>query len=107
MVDIRATLGAARDQNIISDGQYVRLCELQKNRWFMERHLLNSLTDAQEIGIEKETTDALMTFFREFKVSVKANDARLAIARLRDLPEGPMPLLDRPKLALSSVYVAT
>jgi len=107
MVDIRATLGAARDQNIISDGQYVRLCELQKNRWFMERHLLNSLTDAQEIGIEKETTDALMTFFREFKVSVKANDARLAIARLRDLPEGPIPLLDRPKLALSSVYVAT
>ena len=107
MVDIRASLGAARDAGLIDALQLQELCARQKNRWFMERNLLMSVDDARDLGLSKESVSVLATFLRTNRVSVKANDARLAIARLRDLPAGPIPVEERPLLPYSRVYDAT
>ena len=107
MVDIRASLAAAQAHGLIDEGQFVELCAIQKTRWFMERNLLTSVEDARSIGLDDASVAALGTFLRTSRVSLKAEDARLAIARTRDLPDGPMPEADRPTLPYSRVYDAT
>ena len=107
MVDIRASLAAAQAHGLIDEGQFVELCAIQKTRWFMERNLLTSVEDARSIGLDDASVAALGTFLRTSRVSLKAEDARLAIARIRDLPDGPMPESDRPTLPYSRVYDAT
>jgi len=107
MVDIRASLAAAEDAGVIDHSEFVELCARQKARWFMERNLLTSVEDARQLGVADDRVKELGTFLRTSRVSLKAQDARLAIARLRDLPDGPMPEETRPTLPYSRVYDAT
>lgn len=107
MVDIRASLAAAGLAGVIDHAECERLCTRQKARWFMERNLLTSVDDARELGLPEERVAALSSFLRSSRVSLKAEDARLAIARLRDLPDAPMPEESRPTLPYSRVYDAT
>ena len=107
MVDIRASLAAAEDAGVIDHSEFVELCARQKARWFMERNLLTSVEDARQLGVTEDRVKELGAFLRTSRVSLKAQDARLAIARLRDLPDGPMPEETRPTLPYSRVYDAT
>lgn len=107
MVDIRASLAAAESAGIIDHREFEELCARQKARWFMERNLLTSVDDARDIGIADERVATIATFLRTSRVSLKADDARLALHRLRDLPDGPMPEDQRPPLIRSRVYLGT
>lgn len=108
LVDIRASLAAAQDAGILTTDEREALIAKQKARWFMERHLLDCVEDARQLqGLDEPRVHALDVFLRTSRVSVKADDARLAIAALRDLPDEPMPVELRPTLPYSRVYDAT
>jgi len=108
MVDIRASLSAALDAGVLTVGEETTLVNTQKSRWFMERHLLDSIEDARQLMVmDPERIKILDIFLRTNRVSVKAQDARSAIAALRELPDGPMPVETRPELPYSRVYDAT
>jgi len=108
MVDIRASLGAALAAGVLTIDEETMLVNIQKSRWFMERHLLDSIEDArQSMVMDPERIKTLDSFLRTNRVSVKARDARSAIAALRDLPDGPMSVETRPELPYSRVYEAT
>lgn len=107
MVDIRASLAAAEAAGIIDTSEFTELCARQKARWFMERNLLTSVDDARDLGLDADRVAALATFLRTSRVSLKADDARLALQHLRELPDGPMPEDQRPPLIRSRVYLGT
>ncbi len=105
MVNIRASLAAAATAGVISKTEADALIDCQKSRWFMERRPLESVTDAvNQLGFDQPRSEALQSFLRDSWVDVKAADARLALAALQELPEGPMPEADRPELIPSGVY---
>jgi len=108
LVDIRASLQAALNEGLINVPEHRALVDAQKDRWFMERHLLESIRDAAALPtMTTERIDALDSFLRNNRVSVKAEDAREAVAALRELPAGPMPVGQRPELPFSLSYSAT
>jgi len=108
MVDIRASIAAAVAAELLSDDEGRQLCDRQKSRWFMERHLQESAKDARELAsMTPERIAVLDTFLRTQRVSVKEADARRALEALRALPAGPMPVNARTHLPYSRVYDAT
>ena len=108
MVDIRASLKAAHAAGLLSDPELQSLLSQQKNRWFMERHLLESVHDATQLpSMTEHRVGEFDAYLRTHRVSVKANDAREALQVLRDLPDDPMPMDERPELPFSLVYDAT
>lgn len=105
MVNIRATMAAAVDAGVLTPDESASLVGFQKERWFMERRPLESVVDSvTRLGFTPEQTAALDAFLRTSWVDVKAADARLALARLQELPAGPMPVEMRPELVPSGVY---
>lgn len=106
MVNIRATLLAAEQAGMLSPEEAALLADAQKRRHFPDRHLMAIPLDARELlDLDAERAQSLRRFLKEHAVNVKAEDAREAIAALRDLPQGPMPQPARPPL--SKVYDAT
>lgn len=106
MVNIRASLGAAELAGVLSSEEARVLALSQKRRHFPDRHLMAIVLDAGELlDFDAERTEQLRRFLKENAVNVKADDARLAIEALRDLPSGPMP--NPPRAPLSKVYDAT
>lgn len=106
MVNIRATLIAAEQAGILSPEEAALLADAQKRRHFPDRHLMAIPLDAADLlDLDSERAESLRRFLKEHAVNVKAEDAREAIAALRDLPQGPMPQPPRPPL--SKVYDAT
>lgn len=105
MVEVRATLAAATHAGILRRRDEATLVELQKRRWFPERSLAAAVADARDVlGLPAHRVAELRTFVREQRVDIKANDARLALRALCELPAGPMPEADRPVLVQSGVY---
>lgn len=108
MVDIRACLALAAADGVLTAQEAEMLCDQQKQRWFMERHLMNSCIDAANVlGFSEDRTAALETFSRENRISVKANDAAAVIRAVSALPDGPMPVESRPRRPYSPVFSAT
>lgn len=106
MVNIRASLAAARDAGVLTGDEAERLIELQKARWFMDRRRAASVEDAvSELGFGKERAERLRQFIQDEWVDVKSQDARLALETLRELPEGPMPEAERTPLPAAGVYM--
>ena len=106
MVNIRASLAAARDAGVLTGDEAERLIELQKARWFMDRRRAASVEDAvSELGFGKERAERLGQFVQDEWVDVKSQDARLALETLRELPEGPMPEAERTPLPAAGVYM--
>ena len=106
MVNIRASLAAAADASIISGEEAAGLVAFQKERWFMDRRRAALVEDAvARLGFDEERAERLRSFIEEEWVDVKSRDARLALERLRALPEGPIPEADRPQLPVSGVYM--
>lgn len=106
MVNIRATLRAAEQAGILSPEEVEILARAQKRRHFPDRHRMAIAFDAGELlDLDSEREAALRRFVKEHYVNVKAEDAREAIAALRDLPPGPMP--NPPRAPQSKVYDAT
>lgn len=108
LVDIRASLHEALESGVITEGEHRELVTRQKARWFMERHLLESVVDASTMpSMNPERLQQFDAFLRSHRVSVKGRDARAALAALRDLPTGPMPEEQRPARPFSLAYSAT
>lgn len=106
MVNIRATLRAAEQADILRPEEAEILALAQKRRSFPDRHLMAIALDSVELlDLDGERAASLRGFLKEHPVNVKAEDAREAIAALRDLPPGPMPNPPRPPR--SKVYDAT
>ena len=105
MVNIRASLAAAAAAGILTETEAQVLIARQKQRWFGERRQLESVGDARDLlGIEGERLAAFEAFLRSDWIDVKADDARLALQALRELPHGPMPESMRPTLTPSGPY---
>ena len=105
MVNIRATMAAAVVAGVLTEQEAHVLVARQKQRWFGERRQLESVGDARDLlGLPPERLAALEAFLRQHWVDVKANDAREALKRLQELPEGPMPMDLRPELIASGPY---
>ncbi len=105
MVNIRATMAAAVVAQVLSQQEADVLIDCQKARWFMNRRPLASVEDAAtQFGLDSARIDKLSTYLREQWVDVKAADARLALARIQELPAGSIPEADRPTLFTSGVY---
>jgi len=108
LVDIRASLQAAAEAGVIDEPEHRELVAMQKARWFMERHLLESVSDARTLStMDAGRVAQLDVFLRSNRVSVKEADAREALRVLRDLPPGPLPEARRPARPLSSTYSGT
>ena len=108
LVDIRASLQVALESGVITEGEYRELVARQKARWFMERHLLESVSDASTLSsMDRDRVQTFEAFLRSNRVSIKGADARAALAELRDLPPGPMPEAQRPARPFSLAYSAT
>lgn len=108
LVDIRASLQVALESGVISEDEYQELVDLQKARWFMERHLLESVSDARTFpSMDADRLQQFDAFLRSNRVSIKGADARAALAALADLPPGPMPEAQRPARPFSLAYSAT
>lgn len=105
MVNIRATMAAAVAAGTLSEAEADRLIAVQKQRWFMDRLPLVSVDDAiAELNFDPSKAGELSAFLKEHWVDVKAGDAREALRRLQQLPDGPIPVEERPQLYPSGVY---
>jgi len=105
MVNIRATLGRAVDDGLLTPADAGRLTDLQKQRWFPQRSLAGLLEDARALGTVGPTElDRLAGFLRGGGLNVKAADARAALAFLTTLPDELVPEADRPEMIHSGVY---
>ncbi len=108
LVDIRASLQVALKSGVITESEHRELVDLQKARWFMERHLLESVSDARTLpSMDADRVQQFDAFLRSNRVSIKGADARAALAALADLPPGPMPEAQRPARPFSLAYSAT
>lgn len=104
MVTIRATIAAAVEAGVVSAETGAALVERQKARWFPERHLSESVTDAADLGCPPEQVAALRDFVRSRVVDPKARDAEELLRRMREVPDGPFP--DPPQVVMSAVFRA-
>lgn len=91
MVNIRASLGAARETGIIDDATHDRLVTLGKDRFYPERSFPQLLDDATAEGIAPEVVSALREFLRHSAIDQKREDAIELLSHLRDHGVTPPP----------------
>jgi len=98
-------MDAAVGAGVLTEAEASTLVTAQKDRWFMERRLLESVADATALlAMPADRAGALDEFLRRSRVDVKAADARAALLALQELPAGPIPPAERPELMPSGVY---
>jgi hypothetical protein len=107
MVTIRATLGAALAEGLVSTGEHDGLVRLQKERWFPDRRLAAVTADAVALGFDQNRAAALTSWLRAHVVDPKRADALELLHHVRTLPDGPIPEQDRPTLVASAPFSAT
>lgn len=108
LVNIRATLASAVEDGVISRRDAEQLVALQRARFFPDRRLREVLADAAALGsVDEVARGALAELIASGGVDVKAADARLAIAEVRDRSGAPMPVELRPPMSMSPTFNAT
>ena len=91
MVNIRATLAAARDTGVIDADLHDTLVGLAKGRFYPERSYPQLLDDATEAGIDPAAVSALRTFLRTGAIDQKREDAIALLSHIRDNGVTPPP----------------
>jgi hypothetical protein len=107
MVTIRATLGAALDEGLLTVDEHDELVGRQKERWFPDRRLSSVRADAISLGFDDQRARTLVRWLVSHVVDPKRADALELLHHVRSLPQGPMPPEDRPELVRSAVFRAT
>lgn len=106
LVTIRATIAAAEAAGLVSADEATQLISMQKDRWFPERRLSEVSRDAATIGIDATRCEALRAFIRASDIDPKRDDAIALLARIRELPNEPVPKEQRPRTVMSGVFSA-
>lgn len=91
MVNIRATLAAARDTGVIKADTHDRLVALAKNRFYPERSFPQLLDDATAAGLDPATVAGLRDFVRTNAIDQKREDAVALLTHIRDNGVTPPP----------------
>lgn len=84
MVNIRASLAAARDAGVVDAAAHDRLVGLAKGRFFPERSFPQLLEDAAAAGFDQAVLAALRAFLRTGAVDQKREDALTLLTHIRD-----------------------
>ncbi|NQZ13043.1 MAG: hypothetical protein HRT35_38345, partial [Algicola sp.] len=93
MVNIRATLQAARDSNIINTDTTTTLTAQAKNCWYPERHYDAIIAHAASL-LTPVQCQALKDFITHHEVDVKRNDALLLLKQLGGLGNLPAKIVN-------------
>jgi hypothetical protein len=105
-VTIRAALLELVQRGKIDDAEHDALLELQRARWFPDRHLASITHDLAGLGAPPDRVAAVDSALRAGFEDPKSADARAAIAALVSLPGGPFPEDRRPRTVMTSVFRA-
>jgi len=93
MVNIRATLKAARESNVIDAASHDRLLSLAKNRFFADRTYPTLLADAKSEGFEPSFVDQLSHFIDRSSIDQKRLDAVSLLQHIQEYgPTKPKPM---------------
>lgn len=106
-VTIRATLGALVEEGALSEQEAQELTRLQKERWFPDRHLADTVIDAKQIGVDAARLEQIKVCLRTHNHDPKREDAIALLERVKQLPPGPVPEQDRPGVVYSGQFQAT
>jgi hypothetical protein len=82
MVNIRATFAAAREQGLVDEDLYARLCTIAKRLHFSDRVFPVIFAKAKDEGAAPAALEALGRFVRHGYVDLKAQDAIELLERL-------------------------
>ncbi len=89
MVDVRATLAAAREAAVIEDAAYRALLALAKATFYAERSYLRLLADAEQSGVEPQQIAAFRAFLPHGQIAQKRADAVELLERVARERGGP------------------
>lgn len=106
-VTIRATLEGAHAEGLISAPECAALIAVQKARFFPDRRLSSIPADARELGFNSERVEVLRDWARNHATDPKHDDAVALLNAVANLPDGPVPIENRPGTVLSGVFSAT
>ena len=84
MVNIRASLAAARDTGVIDEAAHDQLVGLAKQRFYPERSYPQLLADAAAAGLDPSTLTALRAFLKTSAIDQKREDAIALLTLIRD-----------------------
>ncbi|MBB4286278.1 TfuA-like protein [Roseospira goensis] len=91
LVDMRATLEAARAAGVVSPATHEALIALAKRTYYPNRSYEALLADAAAAGLPADETAALAAWLSGGRVERKAADARALLDALADLRDGAAP----------------
>lgn len=104
MVTIRSAISGAEAAGLLSADEATELIARQKARWFPDRRLSLVSRDARELGVDPDRCSAIHEFMRGDIVDPKREDALAVLARMAELPPGPVPVEDRVTTVMSGVF---
>ena len=84
MVNVRATLAAARDAGVVSAATHDGAVALVKARFYAERQWALVWSEGPRRGLAQDELDALKRWLPEGRVDAKRADALALVARMRD-----------------------
>ena len=105
MVNVRATLAAARTAGVLDDALYAQLISIAKEIYFGDRIFPVIFERAAAGGIPANVIDRLKAFIKSDYVDLKAADAKLLLETIRDLPPELEPIKVTHQVALTSGFV--
>jgi hypothetical protein len=107
LVSIRSALTDCVAAGLLTASESSGLVDIQRRRWFPDRHLSSVVPDARSIGIPEERCAALSAMVRKGFRDPKEADARLLVEAIRTLPGTPFPHDRRPRTVISNAFATT
>jgi hypothetical protein len=107
LVSIRSAIADCATSGVLTTSEASRLIEIQRRRWFPDRHLASVPDDARSIGIAEDRCLELSAMVRKGFRDPKEADARLLIDAVKALPATPFPHERRPRTVLSNAFATT
>lgn len=84
MVNLRATLQAARDAAVLSSASCDALVALAKSHFYAERSFVLLDTRGERAGVPRAELDALRAWWTDGRVDLKRRDAEAMLDKMRD-----------------------